>query len=145
MLDLTKYSFVNAKIRAMLSYLLVPATYERLLSAKDIHEMTDILKNTPYKNIMERLDRGHIELENLEKEFIKEDLCIYRKVCNMFSIKEEKNFVSQLMEPYEIEELKVILRAWHKKIGIDVNDYIISDKINYDIDFKKILSAQSAD
>lgn len=141
MFDLTKYSFVNSKIRAMLSYLLSPAHFERLVEARDTNEMTDILKGTAYKAIVEHLDRSNVELGNLEKELIKEDLRIYRKVCDMFSTKEEKNFVSGLMERYEIEELKVILRAWHKKIPIDLNDYIISDKIIYDIDFKKILAA----
>ena len=141
MLDLTKYSFVNSKIRAMLSYLLSPAHFERLVEARDVNEMTDILKGTAYNGIVEHLDRSHVELGNLEKELIKEDLRIYRKVCDMFSTKEEKNFISQLLERYEIEELKVVLRAWHKKIPINLNDYILSDKINYWIDFKKILSA----
>jgi vacuolar-type H+-ATPase subunit C/Vma6 len=127
----------------MLSYLLSPDCLSRLVQARDINEMTDILKGTAYKGIVERLDRGHVELENLEKEFIEEDLRVYRKVCDMFSTKDEKSFVCQLMERYEIEELKVILRAWHKKVAIDLNDYIISNKINYAIDFKKILSAQS--
>ncbi|MFA6281492.1 MAG: V-type ATPase subunit [Candidatus Omnitrophota bacterium] len=143
MFDLTKYSFVNSKIRAMLSYLLSPAHFERLVEAKDTSEMMDIFKGTAYGVIVERLGRGHIELENLEKELIKEDLRIFRKVYDMFSTKEEKNFVAQLMERYEIEELKVVLRAWHKKIAINLNDYITSDTINFCIDFEKILAAQS--
>ena len=145
MFDLTKYSFVNSKIRAMLSYLLNPAFFERLSEARDVNDMIDILKNTPYRAIADEFHRGHIELENLEREFSKEDLRIYKKVCNMFSTDDEKKFIALLMERYEIEELKVVLRAWHKKIPINLNDYILSDKINYDIDFKKILSAETLD
>ncbi len=145
MLDLAKYSFVNSKIRAMLSCLLSPGELSHLVEARDVHEMLDVLKSTAYRQIVEGLHSGNIELENIEKEFIKEDLHIYRKVHKMFSTNEEKNFIAQLMECFEIEELKVILRAWHKKIPIDLNDYILNDKINYEIDFKKIISAQNFD
>jgi vacuolar-type H+-ATPase subunit C/Vma6 len=48
MRQLAKYSFVNAKIRAMLSSLLDESRINALLEARDPGEALDILKKTPY-------------------------------------------------------------------------------------------------
>ncbi|MFA5008600.1 MAG: V-type ATPase subunit [Candidatus Omnitrophota bacterium] len=143
MLDLTKYSFANARIRAMLSYLIDAAYFKHLMDAQDIYELFDFLKATPYKNIAEGINREELNLERLEKELVLNDLHIYKKVYRMLPTNTEKNFVLLMMERFEIDELKFILRAWHKKIEVELNDYILGEKAAFDIDFKKILSCQN--
>jgi V/A-type H+-transporting ATPase subunit C len=143
MIELAKYSFANAKIRAMLSYLINPAQFNRLLEAKDFYEVLDILKETPYKDLVEKVDKEKIDLIPMEREFFRNDLNIYRKVYRILSSKREKDFVFILMQRYEIEELKVILRIWHRKMPVKLEDYILREKIIYDIDFKKILSSEN--
>lgn len=143
MRDLAKYSFINAKIRAMLSSLITQDTFSRLLESKDIYEALDILKETPYKDIVENFSSASQNLSVLEKEFLRNDLNIYRKVYDATATKREKEFVFLLMERYELEELKLILRIWHKKIAIKLEDYLLGEKINYTIDFEKILRAQT--
>lgn len=55
MCELAKYSFINAKIRAMLSYLITPALFSRILDSKDSYEVMELLKDSPYyKDIVER-------------------------------------------------------------------------------------------
>ncbi|MEI8349942.1 MAG: V-type ATPase subunit [Candidatus Omnitrophota bacterium] len=143
MFDLAKYSFANAKIRAMLSSLVEPALFSRLIESSDLYEALDILKNTPYKSIVEKIDRQAPRLEPLEQELLKYDLTMYRKVYNALSTKYERYFVSLLMQRYELEELKVALRIWHGKIEVDLDDYLLNENIYYHIDFKKIVSVQT--
>jgi len=45
----------------------------------------------------------------------------------------------------ELEELKVALRIWHKKLAVDPADYLFLDKIAFDIDFKKLLASQTVE
>jgi len=143
MLDLAKYSFANAKIRAMLSSLLDAALFSRFADTSDIYEALDILKATPYKSIIEKIDRQSLRLESLERELLAYDLAMYRKVRNALSTKHEQYFVSLLMQRYELEDLKVALRIWHNKIEVDSTVHILHEPIFYRFDFRKIFTAQT--
>jgi V/A-type H+-transporting ATPase subunit C len=143
MRELAKYSFVNAKIRAMLSYLISPGLFSRLLETKDITEAIGELKNTPYKNILKDINTSDIDLRELEKDLLRNDLAIYGKIYQALSTKTEKEFVRLLIQRYELEELKVILRIWHKKIPVVADEYLLQEKVAFEIDFKKILSSQN--
>ncbi|MCK9614400.1 MAG: V-type ATPase subunit [Candidatus Omnitrophica bacterium] len=143
MLDLTKYSFANAKIRAMLSYLIDADYFKRLVEAQDFYELLDFLKKTSYKDIAEKINREEVNLERLEKELVLNDLHIYKKVYGMLPTNTEKNFVALLTQRFEIDELKTVLRIWHKKMEVELSDYILGEKVIFDIDFKKILSCQN--
>lgn len=142
MLDLTKYSFANAKIRAMLSRLLDTDYFKRLIETEDVYEALDLLKNTSYKSIAET-GKEELSLERLEKELTLNDLHIYKKVYAMLPTNAEKNFVALMTQRFEIDELKVVLRAWHKKMEVELSDYILEEKVIFDIDFKKIISCQN--
>jgi len=141
MLDIAKYSFVNAKIRAMLSFLLSPEQCSRLSSAKDIHECMGVLHDTPYASLASAFEKGDYDLWGMEKELLKNDLAAYRKILTTLASKPEKELVSLFMQTYELEDLKTVLRIWHKKAPVAVEDYILGEKIIHDIDFKKIVSA----
>lgn len=143
MLELAKYSFVNAKIRALLSFLLDSSVLARLSEANNIHAIFDTLKNTAYKGIAEKVLTGYIDLEAVEKELLENDLRIYKKVHKMIDSSAEKQFVSILIDRYEIEEIKTVIRAWHKRIPVDLKDYIFDEKANYNINFEKIISSQT--
>ncbi len=143
MRQLAKYSFANAKIRAMLSYLLSSETFDILLEARDLDDALDILKKTRYSAVLEHTSPEYNNIVLLEKEFLKYDLSVYQKVENTLSGKGEREFVSLLRQRYELEELKVFLRIWHNKLAVSWEDYVVEPKIFFDIDFKKLLSAMS--
>jgi V/A-type H+-transporting ATPase subunit C len=142
MRQLAKYAFANAKIRAMRSYLLEPSTFGALLEAADRYECVEILKKTPYQGFFSGTDDRGYDLQALEKEFVKYDLGIFRKVADTLSSKTEQEFVSLLSQRYELEELKVILRIWHHKLPVNWQDHIVTGRIAYDIDFAKLVAAQ---
>jgi V/A-type H+/Na+-transporting ATPase subunit C len=142
MRQLAKYAFANAKIRAMRSYLLEPAVFTALLEAADRYECLEILKKTPYQGGFARLDERSNDLQAIEKELVQYDLGIFRKVAATLSSKAEQEFVSLISQRYELEEIKVILRIWHHKSPVNWQDHIVAGRIEYDIDFAKLVAAQ---
>jgi V/A-type H+/Na+-transporting ATPase subunit C len=143
MRQLAKYSFANAKIRAMLSYLLPAETFNLLLETRDLGEARDILKKTRYSAVFEQAKDEDENIVHLEKKMLNYDLAVYQKVENTLSGKGEREFVSLLRQRYELEEIKVFLRIWHQKLAVSWEDYVVAPKICFDIDFKKLLSAIS--
>jgi len=141
MRQLSKYSFANAKIRAMLSALLGPAVLSRLAESKDINEFLEVLKETPYKNIAVQINPNINDVRYFDRALASNDISIFKKVIESLPGKKEKELIRMLLQRYEIEELKVALRIWHKKDTVDVDDYILNEKVCYAIDFKRIISA----
>lgn len=134
--QLGKYCFANAKIRAMLSQLVSPAVFERMLNAADLAEAVDELKQTPYAV-------SSLDVRVIEKSLSRCDIQACRKVYDMLSSKPEKEFILLLLQRYEIEELKVFLRLWHKKAPVIIEDFLLQPVICFEIDFKKLISAQT--
>ena len=140
MRELAKYSFINAKIRAMLSYLITPALFSRILDSKDSYEVMELLKDSPYyKDIVERNGKEISDLRSLEKEFLKNDLDIFKGISDVISTKKEKQLVFLFIERYEIEQLKVALRIWHTKKPVNIEDFLLGERISFDIDYEKLV------
>jgi vacuolar-type H+-ATPase subunit C/Vma6 len=143
MRQLSKYSYVNAKIRAMLSYLIQPGTFAELAEAKDIYGVIEGLKQTAYKNVVGDLQSDSIDPDKLERELLKYDLGLYSRVQSALSLGREKDFVSLMRQRYELEEIKIALRIWHNKLPLDIRDYLTAPKISFDIDFAKITASET--
>ena len=142
MRDLATYAFINAKIRAMLSFLISPGLFSRMLEAEDIYKAMELLKEAPYyKNIIENTGKEITDLRIIEKQLIKNDLDIHRKIYRSIPGKIERELVSFFIEKYELEQLKVALRIWNKKTPVNIDDFILGEKISFDIDYKKIIYA----
>nr|MBU1328964.1 V-type ATPase subunit [Candidatus Omnitrophota bacterium] len=142
MRELATYSFINAKIRAMISFLISQDLFSRMLEAEDVYEAMELLKESPYyKNAIESIPKEISDFRIIEKRFIKNDLGIYRKIYKSAPGKTEKELMSLFIEKYELEQLKTALRIWNKKTPIDADDFILGEKISFDIDYKKIIYA----
>jgi len=74
--EVATYSFVNAKVRAMLSYLISPELFARLLEAKDAYELIDNLKGTAYAQVFEGISSEHLDLRALERALRAHDLAV---------------------------------------------------------------------
>ena len=143
MRQLATYAFTNAKVRAMLSFLIDPSTFTGLLDAGSIYEIIDILKKTDYREVFADIKAESLDLLSIERKLLLNDISVYKKVRDALSGKKEKEFVAMLMQRYEIEDLKVILRLWHSREPVRFEDYVLGEKIKYDIDYKKIASAET--
>ncbi len=143
MRQLATYAFTNAKVRAMLSYLIDPPTFLVLLDSKNVYELIDIFKKTRYQDVFADVTADSLDLLSLERKLLLNDISIYRKVHDSLSGKKEREFVSILMQRYEIEDLKVVLRLWYSKEPVKVEDYVLGEKIKFSIDYERIASAET--
>ena len=143
MRQLATYAFTNAKVRAMLSQLIDPSTFASLIDSKNIYELIDQLKKTQYRDIFANVSPDSFDLLALERKLLLNDISIYRKVRDSLSGKREREFVSLLMQRYEIEDLKVVLRLWYSKEPVKIDDYLLGQMIKFNIDYKKIALAET--
>ncbi len=142
MRELATYSFINAKIRAMMSFLISPDLFSRMLEAEDVYKALELLKESPYhKDAIESIPKEITDLRIIEKQFIKNDLDIYRKIYRSAPGKTEKELMSLFIEKYELEQLKTALRIWNKKTPVNTNDFLLGEKISFNIDYKKVIYA----
>jgi len=142
MRELSAYSFINAKIRAMISFLISPDLFSRMLDAEDLYKALELLKESAYhKGAVESLPREITDLRVIEKQFIKDDIGLYKKIQKAIPGKAEKDLMSLFIEKYELEQLKVALRIWNRKMPVNAGDFILEDSINSGIDYKKLIYA----
>ncbi len=140
-----KYSFANAKIRAMLSQIISAEELVRLAEARDLHELSELLKGTAYRDLAAGLAGSNPDFLNFEKNTLSENLHSLWKIYRALPGEPEKEFVLLLLQRFEIEQLKTVLRIWHKRIPVDPAEYLAGEKIVFDIDYKAILNAQNVE
>jgi V/A-type H+/Na+-transporting ATPase subunit C len=141
-IQLAKYAYANAKIRAMLSRLLEPQFFDSLLSAKSFAESVDLLQKTPYGSVTAKADREAPDIHLLEEGFSLFDETVFRKVGLILSPAEQE-FVLLLLEKFEIEPLKVALRIWYRKLRVDPGRFFPQHTVLHPVDYAKVINAQS--
>lgn len=141
--QLGKYCFANAKIRAMLSQLVQPVVLEKMCQAADCAEALELLRQTPYAPVLPPTGGTHEDMRRIERALVRCDIQTCRKVHDILSSKPEKEFILLLLQRYEIEELKVFLRLWHRKTPVIIEDFLIQPQICFEIDFQRLIAGQS--
>ncbi len=142
MQQLTKYAYANARVRAMLSRLLDAQQLNRLLECADIYEVYEELRSTPYGEVFSRQGAQDLDLSEIERRLLKYDIGLYRETAQMLT-RRERAFVLLLSERFEIEQLKVALRLWHRRSPLEAKEYLLLDKMCHDIPFEKVVAAQT--
>jgi len=130
------YGFINAKVRAMRSFLLDKSDYQALTKAENIDELFFILSKTQYKNIIEKLESREPAL--VEQAFFLGGI-EQLKLVEKSSRGNVRKIILSLFDRYEGERLKIILRCWHKKDEKIIELY--RSKIIYDFPVDAIISA----
>jgi V/A-type H+-transporting ATPase subunit C len=142
MLQLSKYAYGNARIRAMKSRLLTPEQVAQLTDASDVHQLFDILKTTPYSQAVSTALSHPGDKKIFERELARQDLATGKKILTFFKGAERKT-VLLLLQRYELDFLKLALRLWKKRRQLEAGDFLSDETISHRIDFAQIVSASS--
>lgn len=140
--QLARYSFINAKIRAMLSYLLNAAVLERLASAHDQFEVLEELAKTSYRTIIGPIDADAFDSIECQRRLQAADYAAHQSIAVSLGTGVLFDFVMVLSRVYAMHDLKVVLRAWHKKTDFDAQRYLVCPD-GKGIEFKKILACRT--
>ncbi|MBN2071005.1 MAG: V-type ATPase subunit [Candidatus Krumholzibacteriota bacterium] len=135
----SKYSLVNAKVRARLSTLLDPEQINRLAESRDLAEFYTALNGTIYEEIFSRPEIafdprvGEKLLLEREVEWHSELLKDLRGP--------ERDLVSHFLEKYEIENLKIALRIREGKRGGEDMKYLVRQTLPHSLPYQAISEA----
>lgn len=131
------YAMVNAKVRAMRSYMIPKAVYQSMISARSVHDLVSILRQTRFQSLIEEVDA--LDPVDIEKTLFRAEILELKKILK-FSKGNPKILLEMLLRSYEGERIKAILRSWHSK---DKLDSIYYEKIQDNLPVDAILSAKN--
>jgi len=106
-----KYSYINAKVRAIKSRLLTSEDYHILISTKNLEEFLTYFRTTIYGEEMPQISSPK-ELTNYLYQHL---FATYKKILRGLRGK-EKEVIKTLLLRYEIENLKTLLRGIEFKV-----------------------------
>jgi len=137
----SKYSLVNAKVRARLSTLIDSERVNRLAEARDLAEFYSTLDGTIY-------DETFSQPEIAFDPRVGEKLLLEREVdWHAELLKDlrgaEKDLVSHFLEKYEIENLKVALRIRESNRGGEDMKYLVRQDLPHSLPYQAISEAST--
>jgi V/A-type H+-transporting ATPase subunit C len=132
------YALVNAKVRAMRSQFLNESQYRQLIDTKSLREFWSLLSRTRYASLVEKVnyqEPAQVEISFLLAEV--QQLRQIRKYCR----RKTMEIMNRLMERYDGEKLKIILRSWYRQgKGADA---IFPEPILTDFPIRKLVESKN--
>jgi len=140
--DLSKYGFLNAKIRAKIGNVISDNTFEDLKNNKNYKELINFLIGKRYLS----QDSDYTEVEKAEFQLFAYLVSEYRTIYISTNDKNLKKVMFKLMERLEIENFKNLFRIWVKKgDSKSLENSVYKNGICYNLDFDKMLDSEDAD
>jgi vacuolar-type H+-ATPase subunit C/Vma6 len=139
----SKYSLVNAKVRARLSTLLTPEQIDRLADARDLSEFYSSLTGTVYEDIFNQPEIA-FDPRVGERLLLEREILWHSELLGDLK-KAEKALVSIFLEKYEIENLKTVLRIREGHRDLEEMKYMVRLKLPYSLPYQAIAESSSFD
>lgn len=130
------YGTINAKVRAMRSFLLTSNVYRKLIEAKDMRGLISVLSETPYGDLLRTVDIE--DVGQFEAVLLRREISQFRSIEKQCR-KEPHRIIRLLLERYDCERFKILLRYWHRRVE-SIPD-ILYDNIVYPIDAERLKTA----
>lgn len=138
-----RFAGINTKIRVLKSRLLKDQDYINLMEKKNLNEQVIYLRdNTVYHDLLENLVNLN-DIQQVEFELKRYIIIQFEKIIKYFSNDYER-FYRALMLRYEVEDLKVYLRAIGRQEEVASKIRFVKDN-HYKIDVDKILKSKNLD
>jgi len=106
---------INTKTRVLKSRLLSDQDYINLMQMENVVEQVNYLKNnTVYGNVLENIDEFNYDIQQIEINLKRYLILQMEKIIRYFT-REYKEFYETLLLRYEVEDLKLYIRALERK------------------------------
>ncbi len=140
--SLSRYAYLNARIKALYSFLLPEKELRALSAAATREDLINILKTSPYHRLFN--DPEVIsQPRRLEKELYLYDIRLHRKI-ESWSRGVVREMVFALLGRYDLQNFKALLRLWFQpQIREGEVDYLIREKICYPLEIEPVLASRS--
>ena len=145
---LSKYSFINAKLRGRISKILPDELFHELAKSHGLEEALAALRDTPFADL-EGVYSSTGDIKQAELELLKDEIEIYRDV-RKYLHGSSAELIEALLYQFEVDNLKNAIRLYFdrkvRKRSIDAGvHYILYDRIIHDIPIDIIVNADSFD
>ncbi len=145
---LSKYSFINAKLRARISKILPDDVFDELVKASSLEAALALLRDTTFAGL-ERTYSTTGDLKQAELELLKSEIELYRNI-RQYLHRNSLELVDALLSQFEIDNLKNAIRIYfdrkiRKRSGDTGIHYILYDRIIHDIPVDVIVNAEGFD
>ena len=144
--SLSKYAFINAKLRARISKILPDETFTELAKTPSLDAAMILLQETAFADLEEVYSRtGDLKLAELE--LLKDEIELYRGI-RQYLHPNSLDLIDALLARFEIDNLKNAIRIYfERKIRKHSTDsdihYILYERILHDIPIDLIVNAES--
>ncbi len=145
---LSKYSFINAKLRARISNILPDEIFVQLAKASALDEALAVLRDTPFANL-EAIYSETGDLKQAELELLRNEIDLYKNIKDYIH-KHSVELIDAMLLEFEIDNLKNAIRLYFdrkvRQRSIDYGvHYILYDRIIHDIPIDIIINADNFD
>jgi V/A-type H+/Na+-transporting ATPase subunit C len=145
---LSKYAFINAKLRARISKILPDEVYGQLIKAASLEATLAVLRDTPFA-VLEQIYSSTGDIKQAEFELLKGEIELYQNIKNYIH-PSSAGFVDALLYQYEIENLKNAIRIYfdrvvHKRSSNSSVHYLLYEPIVNKIAIDAIVNANNLD
>jgi len=137
----SKYSLINAKVRARLSTLLSPEQIDRLADARDLPEFYSAINGTIYADIFSQPEIA-FDPRVGERLLLEREVQWHSELLGDLK-GAEKDLVSTFLEKYEIENLKTVLRIREGHRDLEEMKYMVRHKLPHSLPYQAIAEAAS--
>ena len=145
---LSKYAFINAKLRARISNILPDSTFSQLAKAASLDAALAVLRDTPFARL-EAIYSETGDLKQAELELLKEEIDLYKNIERHLH-EDSRPVVDSLLYRFEIDNLKNAIRIYFNRKVCKRSDesavhYVLYDAIIHDIPIDLVINAESFD
>jgi len=145
---LSKYSFINAKLRARISKILPDDLLQQIAKTSSLDEAFVLLRETNFADL-EKTYSGTGDLKQVELELLKKQIELYRDV-RQYLEPSAGQLVDSLLIKFEIDNIKNAIRVYfnrkiHKSTDKTIVHYLLYETIIYKIPVDLIINAESFD
>jgi V/A-type H+-transporting ATPase subunit C len=143
---LSKYSFINAKLRGRISKILSDEIFDRLIKASSLDAALAVLRETSFAGLQE-IYSSTGDLKKAELELLKQEIELYTNI-RQYVHQNSIAFVDALLYQFEIDNLKNAIRIYFdRKIRNQPADpnvhYILYEPIIHEIPIDIIINAEN--
>jgi len=146
--SLSKYSLINAKLRARISNIVPDEVFRQLAAAPFLEDALALLRETPFAGLEETYSSTG-DLRMAELDLLKAEIQLYENI-KQYLHNGSLELVDALLSQFEIDNLKNAIRIFFdRKIrnrpgGSSVH-YILYDRIIHDIPMDIVVNAETFD
>lgn len=142
--SVSRYAYLNAKLRTRLATRVSDTVLTAMLRAPTLEEAALPLKETRFKAFYEAYEKTG-DLRLAEVEIARSEIELFSELAIGLP-RNVREFVTALALKVEVDNVKTLLRLWFSRVsahkdGVSPDEFLIRQKVVYEINYDAVLAA----